>query len=834
MTQTSRFIESLAADVRYAFRHFRRTPLSTVTLLAVLVLGIGTSVVLFTLLNSLATQPSPGIPRDRALVRIRGTSHGSPNPEQQARLLSWPEVEALSARKELFTSVAAYANETALVSYGEGAPVELTASVVYATQNYFGVLSVRPAEGTVPAGEADVTALSTAPSATISHAMWLRHFGGAPNVVGRLIRVNGTPVQVVGIAPPRFTGAEGNGAITLWMPLSAYPLVQHRSAAVFSSSDTLFLSAVGRLAPEASARNASDAARSIAERFPARADSAGIRPERSADVVPLLAGNSRVGGQADLLTSQATAGGLAFLVLLITCTNAGALAVGLAAARRREIAVRLSLGADRRRLIRQLLTESLLLAMTAGAAGLVATSTGIDFLANRFEDVQLVIDWRVTVATFLIALVAGILFGLSPALHATRASLADTMRGSSGGSGRTRPQLQRGLVVMQIAFTQPLLVGLGVVVMSLAGDVQGRAGAAAPGEIVEVELDPWGGRVDPADRESRVAAAVARVAATPGVRIAMPMQTGTVGAPVVVQEPDRIAGVTTDEVLQAELTAAPRGYFNAFGAPIVRGRDFNTTEYSQAHHDAMRAPSFDAVIIDRGLARRLWGGADPVGRRFRLAVSVPANSPPMTVVGVVDKPGPAEANNRVRLYVPYAALNNGVIARTNGPGLPLVNALRKAVASEAPLMPVVRAQTMEQREAAEQRNLVRSSGGAAAGGILVLILSAIGLYAVVSFAVASRTREIGIRSALGAPRGQIVRMFFLRGLGLGVLGLALGLPLSIVAARSFAGVLHWPVPDMTLLGTGIGAVVLGVACVAAWLPARRASGVDPVLALRSE
>jgi predicted lysophospholipase L1 biosynthesis ABC-type transport system permease subunit len=242
------------------------------------------------------------------------------------------------------------------------------------------------------------------------------------------------------------------------------------------------------------------------------------------------------------------------------------------------------------------------------------------------------------------------------------------------------------------------------------------------------------------------------------------------------------------------------------------------------------------VIIGSDLARRLWGDADPIGRRLAIALSARSDSAPLVVVGVVDATaaGPSDVDDRIRVYVPYSALNTGVVARTAGPALPMLNAMRSAVAAEAPRMPIVRAQTMEQREATSRRDALRAGSAVAGGGLLALLLSAIGLYAVVSFAVGQRTREIGIRTALGAQRGQVVRLFFANGLALSALGLILGLPLSMIVTRFIDTTLNWPITSSPLLGVGIGAVVLLVASVAVWIPARRASTIDPVLALRTE
>lgn len=818
------WIEGLAADLRYAVRHYRRTPLSTLTIVLVLSLGIGTNIVLFTLLNSLATMPAPGIERDEQLVRIRGITRMQ---GQQPRLLSWPEVQEYAGRTDLFSGVAAFADETAMASTADAAPVAV--SLIYTTSNYFGLLSVRPALGTLPAAERDVLRMSAPPTAIISHAMWRQRFGGTRDVIGRTVRVNDFPVEIVGVAPPRFIGTDGRSAMTIWVPLAAYPLIQKRGAATFASRDSAFLSATARLRPGVTPGRATPVVAGLA----ARALRPGADGPPGADVVPLLSDNSRVGDRKDELTSRAAAGGFALLVLLITCTNASALLVGLAVARRREIGVRLSMGAPRGRLIRQLLTESLLLAFAAAATGLGVTAAGIWLAGSRLQDVQLVVDWRVTAATCAVAIVTGVLLGLSPALHATRISVGEVLKGSARSVAATRSRLQRGLVVAQIALTQPLLVGLGVVIAAMATDLGSRASSAVPDRIAEIELDSWAGRLSHAEREARIAAAVDRVAALPGVTAAMPMQLGTVTAPLSVHPADRAAGASYT-AMEARLTAAPRGYFGALGIPLVRGRDFDAGEHAYPSGDPVGV-SYDRVIVGRDLARRLWGGANPIGRR--LMIAPPGRSgPTMVVVGVVDEvaAGPSEANVQVRVYVPYARMNTGVIARTAGPALPMLGAMQKAVAAEAPQMPVYRAQTMEQREAEFRRDVVRTSGAVAAGGVIALFLSAIGLYAVVSFAVRQRTHEIGIRTALGAQRGQVVRMFFVKGLVLSALGLLLALPLSMLVTRIIDEKLNWALATSPLLGVGVGALVFVVASIAVWIPAHRASTIDPVLALRIE
>src|SRR5687768_3631036 len=406
----TRNFENLVADVRYAVRHFRRTPLSTLTMIVVLALGIGTNVVLFTVLNSLATMPAPGIARDESLVRIRGAMRMKSVAGVQSRLLSWPEVQEYAARADLFTGVAAYANTTAVVNTGDATTPPMTASVIYAAPNYFSILDVHAALGNAPAAEPNVMRMTTSPGAMISHAMWQQKFGGAPDVIGRVLRINDIPTEIVGVAPPRVLGAGGAGAMAAWLPLAAYPLLEKRTAAGFISYDSMFLSAAARLRPGVTPKAATPIVAGIGARAFRLKDGAAAQVTESevtlaqgatgsADAVPMLAMNHRVGDRAGQLLSTAASGAFALLILLITCTNVSALMVGLAVARRKEIGVRLSLGAPRTRLIRQLLTESVLLALVAAAIGLLVTAVGIRMIGTTLEDVQLVVDWRVTLAT---------------------------------------------------------------------------------------------------------------------------------------------------------------------------------------------------------------------------------------------------------------------------------------------------------------------------------------------------------------------------------------------------------------------------------------------------
>jgi predicted permease len=848
----SRSLEDLVADLRYAVRHFRRTPLSTLTMIVVLALGIGTNVVLFTVMNSLATLPAPGITADASLVRIRGTMRMQRMSGVHARTMSWPEVQQYAARTDVFSSVGALANTTGVVTTPDASMAPMTVSLIYATSNYFSILDVRPSVGGTPSAEPDVMQMATSPTAMISYALWQQKFGGAPDIVGRTMRVNDVPVEIVGVGPPRFIGTGGADELTMWLPLAAYPLLEKRTTAAFLSPDSMFLQALARLRPGVNAKTATPVAAAIASRVFRPGQSAAnmsiggdvtnaAGESGSADVVKMLAMNHRVSDGSEALIATAAAFTFALLVLLITCTNVSALMVGLAVSRRREIGVRLSLGAPRRRLIRQLLTESVMLS-------LIAAAIGIRLVGSTLEDVQLVVDWRVTLATCAVAILTGIFFGLSPALHATRVSVGEVLKSSALAVGAKKSRLQRTLVVAQITLTQPLLVGLGVVIVAMITDMGSRGTSPVADQIIEVELDVWAGNASAGERSAGIAALVQRVGAIPGVTATFPAQMGTIGMPLTVHPDDRIPGMTYQPVMDMSMVAAPKGYFEAFEIPIVRGRNFDSNELANGGPQASaqgiedQVLAFDAVIIGNDLAQKLWGSANPLGRR--LVMARPENAPPTTqrpvtlvVVGVIDAAaaGPSTlSEGRVRAYVPYSPTHAGIVARTAGPAAPLLDAVRRVVVAEAPQLPIYRAETMAQREAAFRREVLRASSLVAGGGLLALLLSAIGLYAVVSFAVGQRTREIGIRTALGARHGQVVRMFFLNGLVLSAIGLVLGLPLSMIATRVIVNTLSWPISSSPVLGIAIGLVVLTVASVAVWIPARRASTIDPLVALRSE
>jgi putative ABC transport system permease protein len=642
--------------------------------------------------------------------------------------------------------------------------------------------------------------------------------------------VNGVTVTIVGVAPRRFAGARTGGSqMRVWLPLSTRPQVQRTTSTLATYDDARF-GLAARLQPGVRADQTGPTVRAIAARAAQQTTTGLAGTVTSADVAPMLGGNYFPPSGADEPRSAGPVIALMFpvLVLLITCTNVSALLAGLGVARRREIAVRLALGAGRRRVMRQLVTETVMLAMAAGALGLFVIWLLLRLFDASIPDLEIEIDWRSLALTFSLALVAGVLFGFSPALHATRLGLHEALKDSSGVVVARRLRLQSWLVVAQIAFTQPALLSMGALLLEMRSDLRALPTQPFADRILDVRfnVNPRYGSLDE-DREQTLARLQQRLATVPGVD-GVVRQEITDSFDVDVHPADSVAGLALASPLDVRPIAAPAGYFPLMGLTFVRGRDFEAAERS---HDG-------AIVIGSGLARRLWGGADAIGRRV---VSVGPNrrgTGTFTIVGVVDD-GTAGARDGesgpVRIFMPRVLTTGHFLIRTHGPAERLLPAIRAAAAVEAPALPIVSTRTLAAVEASERRSVITAISAAGGTGALALLLSAIGLYAVVAFAVGQRVREIGIRTALGAGSRQVVGLFVRRGLRLCLVGLLIGLALGIGGGRVIAAADgREPPTGMISLAALVAVFVIGVALLASWIPARRAARIDPLEALRVE
>jgi predicted permease len=816
-------VESLMADVRYGIRHFSRIPLTAITLVLVLSLGIGVNAALFAIVQALSMRPPPGVPADDALVRVRGSTFLRAEGRREARDFSVPELDAIAAHRELFSSVAGFARATVVLDLGDGSALRPT-DAYFVTPNFFTTLGVRPAIGPgLPAGRID-DASSSEPLVVITHSLWER-LGSDTALVGRVVRVNDVPVRIVGVSPRGFYSPIGFQLANVWMPIASRAAVTGSTSHALASRDSTLLQAVARLMPNVSVEQATAVTRVVAAAW-APEPKPGEATEHSTDVVRLR-GFTDVDSDGTFAVVLGLVGIGGLLVLLIVCTNVSALFVGAAVARRREIAVRLSLGASRLRIVRQLVTETSLIALAGGLLGLTLYWWIIRVVAWVFGDIGLSPDLGTLTFTVVIALGTGIIFGLSPALHATRLDVANALKNAgSGATARTR--LQHAFIVAQIALTQPLLVGIALVVAVTLRETTVEAHGPLAERIIKVEFGMEGGIGSRVQKVERIRQVMERVATLPGVDAVAPQSAWLDLGEFRVVSSDHGRGARADETVRAAIEGTPPGYFSLQQIPMLRGRELVAA-------DTMGRDL--AVVIESGFARAFWGAEDPIGRRMSVSARTFGVSPRTAiVVGVFDSTQ-ATVRGGGRVYTAHGAgwEKSSYLVRSRGSGTEVIPAIRKLARAEIPDIPIYNRGLLTLRELgdAERKDVLQIASAVSGGGFLALLLASIGLYGVVALAVRQREREIGIRVALGARPRAVVRLFLTGGLRVSLLGVAIGLPMSVAAvyviATSFAADL--PV-SMPLASVGIAGAVVLVASLASWIPARRAAAVDPILTLK--
>jgi predicted permease len=806
----------IAGDVRYAVRHYARTPLTTATIILTLTLGIGAVSSMFSVMDGVFNRPAPGVPDDRLLVRIRGILMDQEGP--RLRAMSWPEVTEYAALTDHFAAVAAWTSES-VISDVEGGVEE--ANLQFVSPNFFSTLGIRLAigPGFVRTGFNDVAEPEL--TAVVSHSFAAKRFGRVANAFGKEVKLNGIAVRVVGVAPRRFNGAvPSNDPRELWIPLSSYPLVMSSNAQGFSSRDSSMFMVLARLQPGVTSERATAAAKVVAARVDADFRSAG-RPSVRSDVVPLRGTMDVRGIHGETLAVSAIAGVMALLVLAVCATTVSSLLLGAAVARRQEIGIRLALGASRARIIRQLLTENAILAIGGGALGLLIFGWVVHLLATQLIYVDVAPDWTTAGFTAFFAMVTALICGLSPALHATCTDVADVLKdGTRGATSRSR--LQRTFVAAQIALTQPLLIGLATAISVTLHGFGPRPGSSIGDRVVladfESDIREMTTTSDPIPGMMR------RIASLPGVVRVIPQRTDRLGMMIQLAP----SGAVPGRVFEVMAQGVPADYFRTLEVPLERGREFTVADFSPG--------VTGRVVLDSDAATRLFGPVSPIGQRLSRLSSAGRAVDELEVVGVVssDQVGAGD-DEHPRIFVPFArARIDAVLIRTTGPAESLLPALQAVVRAEAPTLPLVRMETLDQLDRARRKEVLQVSGAVAAAGMVALFLASIGLYAVVAIAVGQRRREIGVRIAVGATPQQVVAMFFNSGLRLSVIGLLIGLPLSAAALKLLDAEFGVPWTRMPAVALAMIAVVAAVASVATWLPARRAAGVDPLIALRAE
>jgi predicted permease len=829
------WFESLGADLHFALKLFARRPLSSTTIVIVLAIGIAGCATAYGLLQSAIMRPPPGVPSDASLVLVRRVAWQEGQPLGSRSRFAYPTLRAMSEQRSVFSAVAGWTESLVRVD-APGALDGASVKAQFVTDGYFGVVGVRPAYGsTLPRPPADAEPQL---DAVISESMWEDVFA-RNDVINRTVMMNDVAVRIVGVAPPRFHGIlPGDDArLMVWLPLSSRGTILRTAIGTnppapgaLSSVDSSLFEVVGRLRPGVSPKTATAAVRVIAanalrQMTPRRMPGFGaampptvydvdvVSLQGSTDAVAVAFGIPPGPGLIGILSLFGT---LATLLLVVVCTNVGALVVSSSVERRAEIAVRLSLGASRARVIRQLLTESITLGALGGAAGIV-TLWGVTAALRRIPVAAFFRpDLGTVVFTLGIAVGTGILCGLAPALHATRGGVAAALKDTTTGASR-RSRLHRTFIVVQVMVTQPLLMFVGMMIESAQLDVKQPLLGDIPERILQLRVASMPGSAT--DRAHALERLEMRIAQTAGVTSVMPAPFAVGGLRLSVRSEDRGPTDAADDPVSTQVRLIAPRYFDLIGVPLLRGNDIAT------------ASDTTSVIIGSNLARRLWGDMDPIGRRFAEVSPSQAVQRDLVVRGVYDSRFFDQGQPDL-IFRPSAKLRTGeYLIRTAVPASTLTDSVRRIVREELPLAQIGSLTTMAQFEAEVSRTARAINAALAASGALVLFLSALGLYGSVALGVRQRRREIGVRMALGARAAQVVRSFYADGVRLGIIGLLLGLPLSVAASNLLE---QHAAMEHALVGAVIVLLVLAVASVATLIPAARAARVNPVISLQSE
>ncbi len=814
------WLEAVARDVGYAWRSLRRTPGSSAAAILSLALGIGATTTVVCWMQNVLWRPLPGV-LEQARVVVLVSSRGGGN-------VSLLDLEDVAALDRVFTG--ATASQVTPASIDVDGRTEWVYGQV-ATASFFDVLGVQPILGRTflpdedekPGGD-DVL--------VISEDYWRRRFGGDPSVVGRVVELNRHPFTIVGVVPTPFRGTMAGLAFDFWAPLSMLSEVGNWDRGFLTSRDARGLHNVARLRPGVSVPQA-QAAVSLLD-----AQLASAYPRTNRDV------RHRVVSLADCPNgAQAVMGGTLRLllavslgVLLIVAANVANLLLGRASSRRKEIAIRLAAGASRGRLVRQLATESLVLGLAGGALGVLLASWMVSLLRSFLPSSgimpNLALSYRLDAGTlgyaFVVTLATAVVFGLVPALQASRASVYETLKqgGRSSGAGGSQHRLRQGLVVAEVAVALVLLVGAFLCLRGMRQAEKIDFGFDPDGVLI-ADLKVGMNGYDEEGAVSLYRRIQQRLAELPGVEEAalaswFPLGLGGCkGWDAYVEGYQRPPG---EDTTYEYARVSPR-YFAVMRIPLLAGRDFGEQD------DDGAAP---VAIVNESFARRFWPGQDAVGRRFQ------SGGVWRTIVGV------AKAGKYNRLdegawpffYLPYRQgvpdRDLSVAIRTSGDPMSFARALEGTIHELDPRVDVLQTKTLRgHSDAIFFAQRVASVLLALLGGLGVL-LAAMGVYAVMAYAVSQRTQEFGVRLALGASEPDLVRLVVRQGLKLAALGVGVGLALSVVVTRLLAGFLFGVSPFDPLALAGVPVFLTLVTVLACWLPARRAARVDPLVALRCE
>jgi len=804
-------MDNLISDIRYGVRTFMRNPGFTLIAVVSLALGIGVNVVIFSVVNAVLARPVGGVANPDRLVRVYRGSH-SP--------LGYEDFRYFRDSVRSFGGLVAERIQRVTTERG-GEVSALEAAVV--SDDYFSTLGVAAAAGRLGVGEGS----AANPTVVLSHRYWTQDLAADPRVVGSTIRLNDATFTVVGVASAEFTSS-----VALWNPQVFVPFSSARPVlGVDPSGWNGSVYTTGRLRPSATRTEAQ-------AEVDVRTSQLVAASRGSRDGMTVRLDDAR-GVVAEIRTPAALVStflmALVGLVLLIACANVANLLLTRAAARRREIGVRLAIGASRARLVRQLLTESLLLATAGGVLAFVAAvqaghALAAVLTANIPADLAVTFtpDGRVLTFTVAVSLATAVAFGLAPALQTVRRDLVTALRDDGDRSGYRRSRLRAGLVISQVLLCTVLVAGSMLFLRSLSNAKSIDPGFVTAG-IIDVPIDLGVHGLDSTANATFYRRVLDEARAIPGVDAAtlaniVPLSGSNNQTTIWVE------GVTTasgERLPQAYFNVVATDYLKTLGIPLLRGRDVAPADRSDAE---------PVAVVNATMARRFWPAGDALGRRFSVAGPT---GPWVRVVGVA-KDTRYNSLGEVTppfMYLPLAQNPMASVVlqmRLRGPARAVGDAVARIIKTLDPQLPAVRPVSLE---ADMQIALLPARIGAAllgAFGSLALLLATVGIYGVASFAVASRTREIGIRAALGAQRGDVLRLVVGESMARVGIGLAVGLLGAVGLARLLAAQLYGVgvVDPVTFTATPL--ILGGVALLASLVPALRAARVDPLVALKAD
>ena len=801
-----RFIQTIPGDIRFALRGLRKQPILTAVAILTLALGIGANTAMFSVINTVLLRPLPYPNADR-LVWMNESGDEVAN-----RMVSYPNFVDWNARNHTFEAMSTF-RTWSLTLTGVDRPTNVSAGMVAA--DYFKVMGVGPVRGRTFTAEDDKPGAT--PVAVVSYAFWQKYFAGDDAVVGRTITLDDSPVTVIGVMPREFVH---QGPPPLWVPVGP---MNWKNRDVRTGGNV-----IGRLKPgvtiEQARADINAVARQLAQEHPVA--NAGANRVNVISLQQRLTGNVR--------TPLWILFGAVGLVLLIACGNLANLMLARAVTRRREFAIRAAMGATRARVVRQLLIESLLLALLGGVAGLAVASWSMAVLAKAAHEIvprldQMHLDYSVLAFNLAVSIACGIIFGLAPAWRFSKPDLQETLKDSNAGSGeRQGKRLRGGLVIAEVALATILLAGAGLLVRSLIHLANSNVGFD-PQNVLTFELIPARSRYDGKGELARFQQQIIDgVSALPGVDSAC----------ISVELPGFASGWTNDivaeghpgpkrgELINVDWAIVSRDYFRAMRIPILRGRTFTADE------DAEGKP---VLLVSESLAQKFWPNGDAIGKHIGY------DSPtPHEIIGIVKEVGiyGSDAKPLIKIYTPLgrAAPRQMLLSiRSTSPDASaLAPSVTKAIHTLDKDLPISELTTFEDILAREASPMRLNTGLLSLLALLALLLAAIGIYGVLAYSVAQRTREVGVRMALGAARSNVLRLFVTQGMKLVLAGLAIGLVASFAFTRLMASLLFGVKPTDAVTFITVAVALIFASLPACYLPARRATKIDPLIALRYE